>query len=208
MATINNILQLSETLPRLAQAQHGAVKTTNDEEAPTPGRCSSSDPPQWTETNIAHSVASASTETGEQPATSHGHKQELELLVLSSSQHSADAGKVVLEQRQQEHQQEHQRPVLPGQQLRAAGSGDGPTSSSGPPGLVGEFSRDSASSVSAHSTLASPEADLRLGQPPREGTPAGNAGWLQPANPAVPGCLGNPVVTEGYTGKLALASAL
>ena len=120
----------------------------DDLEAPTHGRCSSSDHPRWTETNELHSVASASTETGEQPATSQTHQQEVELLKLPSSQHSAGADKDALRHWQQEHQQELQRPVLLGQQLRAGSSGDGPVASSGPPGLVGEFSGDSASSVS------------------------------------------------------------
>ena len=94
VATINIILQLSETHSRLLRSQHRAVNTANDVEASAHGLCSSSGKPRCMEANKAHSVASASTETGEQPTISHSHQQGGELLKLPSNQRSADACKL------------------------------------------------------------------------------------------------------------------
>ena len=179
MATINNIVQLSETHPRLVKAQYTALNSTNDVEASTHGRCSSSYDPQWKEADKAHLVASVYSSVQEQPATSQGYQQEVELLKLPSSQHPGPAGKAELEPQQQEQQQENQLPVLHGQQLHAAGSDDEQASSAGPPGLTGQFSGDSASSVSTRNALASLDANpgIQGGSPGKAAaSPAGSAG--------------------------------
>ena len=199
MATINNIVQLSETHPRLVKAQYRALNSSDDVEASTHGGCSSSDSPQWKEGDKAHLVASMYSSGQEQPATSQGYQQEVELPMLPSSQHSAHAGKAELEPRPQEHQQEHQLPVLQGQQMRAAGSDDGQASSAGPPGLTGQFSGDSASSVSTRNALAPPVTNPRIlggspgkvaaspasssGQPPQQAQLCPAAAGHRPGSP-------------------------
>ena len=205
MATINNILQLSETHPRLVKAQYRALNSTDNVEVSTHGRCSSSDSPQWKEADKAHLVASVYSGVQEQATTSLRHQQEVELLKLPSSQHLAHAGMAAHKRQQQEQQQEHLLPVLHGQQLHAAGCDDGHDPSVGPPGLTGQFSGDSASSMSTRNALASPDATPGAhGGSPGKGaaSPAGNA--VQPQQqaqplPAADGHLpGSPVAAEEH----------
>ena len=174
-------------------------------EAPTHGCCSSSASPQWKEADKTHLVASGYSGVQEQLTTTQEYQQEVELLKLPSSQHLERAGKAKHEPQQQEPPQEHQLPVLHGQQVHDTGSDDGEASSAGPPGLTGQFSGDSASSVSTRHALAAPDANPRdqsAGLGKAAASPAGIAGQPQQQAqqcPAAGGHLpGSPVAAEGH----------